>query len=116
MSLGIQKKTLFDIFRDTYNLNGPSNPDGSYDDSLVMKLNPFYYTCLIPLDDITEDNGRTEFIVGSHCLTYNEAKGGFPIEIETKLACLFIFMLSYMYVISLLIWLSISIGNPPKRK
>ena len=61
-------------FRDTYNLNGPSNPDGSYDDGLVMKLKPFYYTCLIPLDDISEENGRTEFIHGSHCLTYQEAK------------------------------------------
>ena len=63
--------------RDTYNLNGPSNPDGSYDDSLVMKLSPFYYTCLIPLDDITEENGRTEFLVGSHHHTYEEAKGKF---------------------------------------
>jgi len=61
--------------RDTYNLNGPSNPDGSYDDSLVMKLQPFYYTCLIPLDDITEENGRTEFLVGSHRHTYAESKG-----------------------------------------
>ena len=52
--------------RDTYNLNGESNPDGTYDDSLVMKLKPFYYTVLIPLDDITEENGRTEFITGSH--------------------------------------------------
>lgn len=61
--------------RDTYNLNGPSNPlDGTYDDSLVMKLNPFYYTILIPLDDITEENGRTEFIVGSHRLTYAETQ------------------------------------------
>ena len=66
--------------RDTYNLNGPSNTDGSYDDSLVMKLKPFYYTCLIPLDDITEENGRTEFLVGSHHHTYNEAKGGLISE------------------------------------
>ena len=47
-----ESKKIFNIFRDTYNLNGPSNPDGSYDDSLVMKLNPFYYTCLIPLGTI----------------------------------------------------------------
>jgi len=60
--------------RDTYNLNGESNPDGTYDDSLVMKLKPFYYTVLIPLDDITEENGRTEFITGSHRLTYKEAR------------------------------------------
>ena len=61
-------------------MNGPSNTDGSYDDSLVMKLKPFYYTCLIPLDDITEENGRTEFLVGSHHHTYNEAKGGLISE------------------------------------
>ena len=45
-----------------------------------MKLKPFYYTCLIPLDDITEENGRTEFLVGSHHHTYNEAKGGLISE------------------------------------
>ena len=65
---------IYYFSRDTYNLNGPPNPDGSYDDGLVMKMNPFYYTCLIPLDDITEENGQTEFIKGSHNLTYQEAK------------------------------------------
>ena len=29
-----------------------------------MKMTPFYFTCLIPLDDITEENGQTEFIKG----------------------------------------------------
>ena len=47
-------------------MNGESNFDGTYDDSLVMKLKPFYYTVLIPLDDITAENGNTEFITGSH--------------------------------------------------
>lgn len=70
---------------------GPSNPDGSYDDSLVMKLNPFYYTVLIPLDDITEENGRTEFIVGSHRLTYNEAQGNEWVKIDVKSGSVVVF-------------------------
>ena len=77
--------------RDTYNLNGPSNPDGSYDDSLVMKLKPFYYTCLIPLDDITSENGRTEFLVGSHCLTYNEAKDNERVQNDVKAGSVVVF-------------------------
>ena len=77
--------------RDTYNLNGPSNPDGSYDDSLVMKLNPFYYTCLIPLNNITEANGRTEFIQGSHRLTWNEAKGKEWVKHNVKAGSIVVF-------------------------
>ena len=77
--------------RDTYNLNGPSNADGSYDDSLVMKLEPFYFTCLIPLNDITEENGRTEFIVGSHRLTYEEAKDKEWIKHDVKAGSLVVF-------------------------
>ena len=77
--------------RDTYNLNGPSNPDGSYDDSLVMKLKPFYYTMLIALDDITEDNGRTEFIVGSHHLTYKEAMGNHRVKHDVKAGSVVVF-------------------------
>ena len=77
--------------RDTYNLNGVSNPDGSYDDSLVMKLQPFYYTCLIALDDITEENGRTEFIVGSHRLTYKEAMGNERVKHDVKAGSVVVF-------------------------
>ena len=77
--------------RDTYNLNGPSNPDGSYDDSLVMKLKPFYYTCLIPLDDITEANGRTELIVGSHRLTYKEATENDRVKQDVKAGSVVVF-------------------------
>ena len=77
--------------RDTYNLNGPSNPDGSYDDSLVMRLKPFYYTCLIPLNDITEENGRTEFISGSHRLTYKEAKGNDKVKHDVKAGSVVVF-------------------------
>jgi len=98
MKLCLQERFLCDIgllvtgshakdgpwHRDTYNLNGPSNTDGSYDDSLVMKIKPFYYTCLIPLDDITEENGRTEFLVGSHHHTYNEAKGFDKVKHDVK--------------------------------
>ena len=77
--------------RDTYNLNGPCNPDGSYDDSLVMKLKPFYYTILIALDDITEANGRTEFIVGSHHLTYKEAVGNDRVKHDVKAGSVVVF-------------------------
>ena len=78
-------------FRDTYNLNGDANPDGTYDDSLVMKLNPFYYTVLIPLDDVTEANGRTEFIVGSHQLTYDEAKNEQRAKNDVKAGSVIVF-------------------------
>ena len=77
--------------RDTYNLNGPSEPDGSYDDSLVMKLQPFYFTCLIPLDDITDANGRTEFLVGSHHQTYAEAKDNPRVKHDVKAGSMVVF-------------------------
>ena len=77
--------------RDTYNLNGPSEPDGSYDDSLVMKLQPFYFTCLIPLDDITDANGRTEFLVGSHHQTYHEAKDNQRVKHDVKAGSMVVF-------------------------
>lgn len=37
------------------------------DESIDLVLKPFYYTVLIPLDDVHESSGRTtEFILGSH--------------------------------------------------
>ena len=56
-----------------------------------MKLEPFYYTCLIPLNDITEENGRTEFIVGSHRLTYEEAKDKDWVKHDVKAGSLVVF-------------------------
>ena len=47
------------------------------------------------------------------------SKGGFPIEIETKISRLitysyfYVIKIAKLYVISFLILVSISIGNPP---
>lgn len=61
--------------RDTYHLTDDrEEEDGTYDDTIEVKaLPPFYYTALIPLVPLTETNGATEFIKGSHRLTYAEA-------------------------------------------
>ena len=36
------------------------------DETIDLSLPPFYYTMLIPLDNIDEYSGGTEFILGSH--------------------------------------------------
>lgn len=60
--------------RDVMNVCGEAKADGSYDDRLMVDPNfqPFYFTVLIPLVDITSENGPTEFIVGSHQQTFDE--------------------------------------------
>ncbi len=65
---------------------------GSYDDSIEVKIMPpFYYTLLIPLGKMTANNGATEFIPGSHRLTYEEAKDipRFQSDIEVGSVLLF---------------------------
>ena len=54
--------------RDTYPLF--SNDDHGY---VTTGLPEFYYTILIPLVKLTKENGTTEFIVGSHKKTYQQA-------------------------------------------
>jgi len=55
-------------------------PDGSYDDSEEMKLDPLYLSVLIPTQDLTPANGSTEFIFGSHNLPAVRAiKKGTPL-------------------------------------
>jgi hypothetical protein len=55
-----------------------SNPGGvgseaPYNDSVEVKhLPPFYFTVLVPLDPLSPENGTTEFIQGSHVLSYEE--------------------------------------------
>lgn len=44
------------------------------DETIDLMLKPFYYTVLIPLDDIDLHNRTTEFILGSHHVNLN-AKG-----------------------------------------
>lgn len=34
--------------------------------SVLIGVDDFYFTVLVPLDDVTEENGPTEFMVGSH--------------------------------------------------
>lgn len=45
--------------RDTYAMFDDS-------DAIVVTLPPFYYTVLIPLTELTKENGATEIIIGSH--------------------------------------------------
>eukprot|EP00927_Polykrikos_kofoidii_P029234 TRINITY_DN25315_c0_g1_i1.p1 TRINITY_DN25315_c0_g1~~TRINITY_DN25315_c0_g1_i1.p1 ORF type:complete len:267 (+),score=46.16 TRINITY_DN25315_c0_g1_i1:38-838(+) len=52
--------------RDTYELFD--------NDSIDVALPPFYFTVLIPLVEFTEENGATEFIVGSHRMRAEGAK------------------------------------------
>ena len=60
--------------RDIYNLQGSAKANGAYDDSAVVHhFDPFYYTVLMPLVELTPDKGSTEFVQGSHRLTYVEA-------------------------------------------
>ncbi|WGL59110.1 phytanoyl-CoA dioxygenase family protein [Pigmentibacter sp. JX0631] len=47
--------------------------EDNYDDSIEVKLMPpFYYTLLIPLENINVQNGSTEFILSSHKKSFNE--------------------------------------------
>lgn len=59
--------------RDVVNICGESDKNGNYDDSkMVHDFEPFYFNILIPLVPLNEDNGSTEFILGSHKKTYKE--------------------------------------------
>jgi len=61
--------------RDLYPLfDTGEDPSGKYDDSIEVKIMPpIYYTVLIPLEKVTAHNGATEFISGSHRLSYEES-------------------------------------------
>ena len=77
--------------RDTINSDGDADEHGNYDDSnVVHNFNPFYFTVLIPLVDMNKDNGSTEFILGSHNLTYQESLKE-HIQFETKIGDIIIF-------------------------
>ncbi len=53
-----------DLHRDVYSVLNTSQ--GNDLASLDMQLPPYYFTVLIPLIDLTHENGPTEFIKGSH--------------------------------------------------
>jgi ectoine hydroxylase-related dioxygenase (phytanoyl-CoA dioxygenase family) len=78
--------------RDTININGDADENGNYDDSVMVHyLQPFYFTILIPLVPLNKTNGTTEFIKGSHKLTYDEAKEKEHIRIDTNIGDIIIF-------------------------
>ena len=77
--------------RDTVNLNGDPDNNGNYDDSIVHNIRPFYFTILIPLVPLTKENGSTEFIKGSHKLTYNEINNCEHIQLDTEIGDIIIF-------------------------
>lgn len=53
-----------DLHRDVYPLL--NTMEGNHLDNLDINLPPYYFTVLIPLVQITKENGPTEFIEGSH--------------------------------------------------
>lgn len=78
--------------RDTINLNGDADALGHYDDSpMVYHLKPFYFTVLIPLVPLNEENGTPEFIKGSHKLTYNNSHLQQHIKFNTELGDVIMF-------------------------
>ena len=61
--------------RAVVNIDGDSDDNGNYNDyNMVHNMSPFYFTVLVPLVKLDKNNGSTEFIKGSHKLTYNEIK------------------------------------------
>lgn len=71
--------------RDVVNIDGEADANGNYDDkNMVHNMNPFYYTILIPLVNIGNFNGSTEFIEKSHKLCYDELeiKSGRQFEVN----------------------------------
>eukprot|EP00494_Astrolonche_serrata_P001394 UN01400 len=59
--------------RGVVNVCGEANNQGNYWDGLMVdpKFEPFYFTILIPLVDITSENGPTELLIGSHHQTFD---------------------------------------------
>jgi len=78
--------------RDVVNIDGDSDDLGNYDDSnMVHHFSPFYYTILIPLVPLNNENGTTEFIKGSHRLTYKESLDKEHLRFNTKIGDAIIF-------------------------
>lgn len=79
--------------RDIYPLfdDGDGN-NGCYDDSIETKIMPpFYYTLLIPLENITLFNGSTEFILSSHKSSYEESKTLPRLQVEAEAGSVILF-------------------------
>jgi len=78
--------------RDVVNIDGDPDDDGNYDDSnMVHNMKPFYFTVLIPLIPLNDTNGSTEFIQGSHKLTYEESINNKHIQFNTNIGDVIIF-------------------------
>ena len=81
-----------DWHRDTVNIDGDSNNDGSYNDyNMVHNMNPFYFTILIPLVPLNKKNGSTEFIKGSHKLSFDEINNKEHLQFDTNLGDAIVF-------------------------
>jgi hypothetical protein len=54
------------------------------DNKLNLSLPPWFYTLLIPLVDISQENGSTQFILGSHKCSFEEANNLPKLQVKTK--------------------------------
>ena len=73
--------------RDTHTLSS-HNSDGKQ----LVQLDDFYFTVLIPLTvSFTEENGATEFFVGSHRLSCNEFDTCSKCQVEVPLGSALVF-------------------------
>jgi ectoine hydroxylase-related dioxygenase (phytanoyl-CoA dioxygenase family) len=78
--------------RDVVNICGESDKNGNYDDSkMVHDFEPFYFNVLLPLVPLNNENGSTEFILGSHKTTYNESIDKKRVQYNTDIGDVIIF-------------------------
>jgi ectoine hydroxylase-related dioxygenase (phytanoyl-CoA dioxygenase family) len=78
--------------RDVVNICGESDKNGNYDDSkMVHDFEPFYFNVLLPLVPLNNENGSTEFILGSHKATYNESIDKKRVQYNTDIGDVIIF-------------------------
>jgi len=62
-----------------------------FGDNIDFSLPTWCYTTLIPLQDLTIQNGATQFIPGSHKCSYEDAKKYPRIQIEAKVGSVILF-------------------------
>jgi len=54
------------------------------DNNLNLSLPPCYYTVLIPLMDLSEENGTTQFIIGSHKVDFEKTSQLSKVQFAAK--------------------------------
>jgi len=62
-----------------------------FDPDVDYNIPPWFYTTLIPLQDLTLQNGATLFIPGSHKCSYEDAKNFPKIQFEAKVGSVILF-------------------------